>query len=359
MSIVSNSKSLSPAKPYLREKEEFYENVNPSTRALLALDAGRMGCWSLNIATDEVVGDRFVANLLGFDYDAQPWPADHFYNIVHPDDLAHVHAAVARALSGEAASYDVEFRKFNGDPSAPVQWLGARGQVTEWSEKGGPLRVVGVNWDVTDQKVSEQKLVAMAAEMDHRVKNAFAVIRALINLGNRTSDSKDDLVTTLRSQVEAMAMAHAVSARMARTTADAESLLGIRDIISSALAPWLGEKIDKQARVTINCAPDLMMHPRKVSPLAMVLYELSTNATKYGPLSSETGQIEISVEMTTDDDAVLIWSETSTAPHNETVAQSGFGTVLLENCAINLGGSVHREIKPGGLYLELQMNIAG
>lgn len=359
MSVEPNSKALNSAKHFQRDRDEFFDNVTPSTRALLALDAGRMGCWSINIGTNEIVGDRFDANLLGLNYDEQPWTREQFYKIVHPDDLDHVKATVAKALSGVDPNYNVDFRKFNNDPNAPVQWLGARGQVTEWDEHGNPLRIVGVNWDATEQKIGEQKLTAMAAEMDHRVKNAFAVIRALINLGNRTTDSKDEFVTTLRSQVEAMAMAHAVSARMARTTADADSLLNVHDIISSALAPWLGDKIEHTDRVKITCDPSLTIHPRKVSPLAMVLYELSTNATKYGPLSTDTGHIDISVHEKSGDEVLLIWSETSDPPPNESPTQSGFGTVLLDNCAINLGGAVHRDMKPEGLYLELRMNVAG
>ena len=354
-------KSDITAAPVTRMKDRLdpFDNVNASTRALLALDAGRMGCWSVNLVTEQVLGDRFIANLLGLDYDAQPWSLADGFDLIDPIDLDRVQAIVAKAISGETPTYDVEYRRRRTDPSMPVQWLGARAQITEWAEDGTALRAVGVSWDATEQKVGEEKLAVMAAEMDHRVKNAFAVIRALINLGDRTTDSKDEFVTTLRSQVEAMAMAHAVSARMARTTADADSLLGIHDIIVSSLKPWLTDKQDAPARVHIDCDPALMIHPRKVSPLAMVLYEISTNATKYGPLSTPIGEIHIAVTPMADDMVRLVWSETSDTRDAQPEAQSGFGTVLLENCAINLGGTVTKEMKPQGLHLELLMNVAG
>lgn len=131
----------------------LYESFSAPTRALLALDAGRMGSWSLNIPSGEVVGDRFLANLLGLDYDRQPWDMTTFYEVVDPADSSHVHAAVNHAWTGENKSYDIEFRRRRIDDTCPLLWLGARGQVTERSEDGTPLYMVGVIWDITHQKI--------------------------------------------------------------------------------------------------------------------------------------------------------------------------------------------------------------
>lgn len=347
--------------PNLGQKERFehFQNVNISMRALLALDAGRMGSWSLNIVTGEVVGDRLVAKLLGLNYDSQPWDVSDFYDTVDSEDLSGVQSAVENALSGTERFYDIEFKSKRQSAHEPVKWLGARGQVTERNENGEPLRLIGVNWDATEKKLLEEKHAMLAAEMDHRVKNAFAVIQALINLGDRLTNDKEEFATSLRTQVQAMSAAHAMSARMARTSADVETSVSVREIIETALAPWLSDRTHSKDRVQITCDPEILIHPRKVSPLAMLLYEISTNATKFGALSADVGLVKVDVAQVSDGDVQITWVETQQTPHQAPKSNSGFGSILLENCAVNLGGSVTQDMQPDGLHITLVMDVSG
>ena len=344
---------LTQQKNRLKQISHFSAPVH----AMLALDAGRMGSWSLDIPTGEVVGDRLVASLLGFQYDAQPWQAEQFYSSVHPDDLAEVQLAVDKALAGETPFYDIVFRTNQADESRPDVWLGARGQVTERDEGGAPLRLAGVNWDATAQKVNEQKLATLAAEMDHRIKNAFAVIRALVKIGVQSSSDKEDFASILSAQVEAMATAHALSARMARTTADADTKLDIREIIETSLAPWLNGPDDMSQRVGIICDKNMQIPPRKVSPLAMILYEISTNAAKHGALAEADGKVNITVDRHLDDAVTLKWTETADIAPRATET-TGFGTVLLSHCAQNLGGSITQTKTVTGFETVLTIDLA-
>lgn len=347
-----------PAVAHQRERLQQYRHFSAPVHALLALDAGRMGSWSLDVEAGEVVGDRFVAQLLGFSYEQQPWPIAAFFESVHPDDQSNVQEAVAKAFSGETQYYDTIFRTRHTDSQNIDVWLGARGQVTERSEDGTPLRVVGVNWNASEQKMYEHKLSSLAAEMDHRIKNAFSVILALVNLGDKTSDSKADFALTLRAQVEAMATAHALSARMARTTADADTNLSILDIIKASLAPWLGPNAQDPQRVVVNCDADILIPPRKVSPLAMILYEISTNATKHGALATTDGKVDISITRQPDNGVLFVWTETTMENTSKPDAKIGLGTVLLEHCAQNLGGSVTQTEDQNGLKITLAINLS-
>lgn len=342
-----------------RKRLQQYSHFSAPVHALLALDAGRMGSWSLDIPTGEVVGDRLVATLLGFDFDAQPWNVSQFFTSVHPEDLDTVQQAVEKALTGENPYYDTIFRANHGGTSNADVWLGARGQVTERDEDGAPLRLVGVNWDATEQKSHEQKLGLLAAEMDHRIKNAFAVILALLKIGDKLSDSKADFATTLRAQVEAMATAHALSARMARTTEDVGTKLNMSEIIEASLAPWLANDFEGPNRVSIVCDPDILVPPRKVSPLAMLLYEVSTNATKHGALAELEGSVEVVVARVSESTVVLRWIETATDIQPKSEAIDGFGTVLLQHCAQNLGGTFTQSKTPGRYETEFTMDLTG
>lgn len=194
--------------------------------------------------------------------------------------------------------------------------------------------------------------------MDHRIKNAFAVILALVNLGDKMSDSQADFALTLRAQVEAMATAHTLSARMARSTADADTKLSIVDIIEASLTPWLGPDASGPKRVTLDCDDAILIPPRKVSPLAMVLYEISTNATKHGPLATPDGKVVITVTRQSDDEVLFVWTETAAENTFEADAKTGFGAVLLEHCAQNLGGSVTQTRDHNGFRMALTINLS-
>ena len=307
-----------------------YDDAQAPVRALIALEAGRMGSWHWDIAAGTVTGDKFVAELLNMDFEAQPWPVQNVFASMHPEDLPRVQGEVDKALAG-ADLYEVEFRDTVVNPETGVEglrWLGARGRVTLRDEDGTPREMVGVNWDATQQKTHEERLSMLAGEMDHRVKNAFAVIRALVNLGARAEGDKKDFALTLRAQVQAMADAHAISARMARQTEAPLQSVPVAEVLNSALAPWTnvaGGHTPSGTSIDLHMDPHVQIAPRAVSPLAMLIYELATNATKYGPLGEAGGQLRVDLLRSAPAEAHLKWTERSegadTAQRSEEEAQ--------------------------------------
>ena len=363
----------------LADPLDHYDDVQAPMRALLALEAGRMGSWRWNIAEGTVTGDPFVADLLNMDFDAQPWPVGDVFASMHPDDLPRVQGEVDKALAG-ADIYEVEFRDRVIDPvtgEEGLRWLGARGRVTQRSDAGEALEMVGVNWDATQQKTHEQRLAMLAGEMDHRVKNAFAVIRALISLGERVPGDKKSFAETLKTQVQAMSDAHAISARMARAAQAPSAPVPVTEVVRSALAPWLGNgeaggdsgtgHATGRATVHLEADESILVLPRNVSALAMLAYELATNATKYGPLGEAGGTLNVTIERDGPEQAVIRWHETTDDPAVARKAEeeakdgvsSGFGSVLVQHCVNTLRGKVKRDMTPNGLRFELHMPVPG
>ena len=68
---------------------------------------------------------------------------------------------------------------------AEERWIEARCFVSYRSD-GSPLRVVGVNIDVTERKQADDHQRVLVAELDHRVKNVLATVSAV---AARTLDS--------------------------------------------------------------------------------------------------------------------------------------------------------------------------
>jgi PAS domain S-box-containing protein len=141
----------------LRESEE---------RLRLALAAGQMGAWDVDLATDLTRWDRKEFALLGLVESSVTPSTSEFYRHVHPDDLPLVEESVQRALSGPTGSMEHEFRVIRPDGS--IRWLAAKGQVLN-DHEGRPVRMVGVNFDVTDRRQTEERLRSFTHELEARV----------------------------------------------------------------------------------------------------------------------------------------------------------------------------------------------
>ena len=324
-------------------------------RAMLALDAGGIGSWRWNIAAEQTTGDRTLAGMFGLDFDAQPWPADSVFGVIHPDDLPGVHAAIAAAFEG--GGFHSDFREVSTDPATgreTIRWLSGRGRITRRAPDGAPLEMIGVTRDSTVEKEQEARLEELAREMDHRVKNAFAVMRSLIRLGRRTPGDKEGFAETLQNQVQALADAHALTVEAARAREGAVNVpVPVAGVLEGALRPWIARmhEFPDAPKVRLSAEGEVLVPPQRVSALAMLAHELATNASKYGALSGPGGDVEVTLRPEGPGQARLVWSEC--VPEGDVLPEgavpSGFGTRLIEHCVATLGGRVEQAIHADGL----------
>lgn len=359
-SATRNQRSETDTKAAIEDRLRHYDDQSAAERAMLALDAGRMGTWRWDIVNKTITADPQGATHMGLDYNAQPWGEEVGYQVIHPDDLEWVGERSQAALEG-ADQYEAVFREAPREdlgPDQPVFWLGVRGRVTKRAADGSPLEMIGVNWDATGEKQQEEKLRFLAGEMDHRIRNAFAIVQAMIGLGSRQSTDIKTFTNTLRQQVQAMADTHAISAKLAREDTQTTAM-GLNAILSQALKPWLNSKGPRaiRAKVSLNCPDDITLHPRVMSSMAMILYELTTNATKYGAMSASGGELAVQVKANDAGGFTLTWQEdlSKIAPEQRGKPLSdddwvgGFGATLLNQCAITLQAELVRDVTPDGV----------
>src|SRR5687768_13956046 len=140
----------------LRESEE---------RLRLALTAGQMGAWDVDLDTEVTRWDRKEFALLGLKEGTVVPSSKEFYRRVHPDDLSFVRESVQRAVS-ETGAMEFEFRVTHS--SGEIRWLAAKGLVFK-DHEGRPVRMVGVNFDVTERKETEERLHSFTQELESRV----------------------------------------------------------------------------------------------------------------------------------------------------------------------------------------------
>nr|WP_250808700.1 PAS domain-containing protein [Neorhizobium tomejilense] len=205
-----------------------------------------------------------------------------------------------------------------------------------WSSTKAPLRdadgkvigLVGVSVEITERKRIEERLQLMVNELNHRVKNTLATIQAI---ASQTLRGGDPIVRqNLERRLMALAAAHDVLTRENWEGAN------IDDVVTGALAPF-GEGGDYRFAVS---GPPIRLLPRAALALAMGLHELTTNALKYGALSTLNGQVAINWQIVEGAKPLLrlTWAE-SGGPPVVAPSKRGFGVRLIErSLAQDLGG---------------------
>lgn len=203
----------------------------------------------------------------------------------------------------------------------------------------------------TVQRSVEQKDFLLR-EMAHRMKNALTRISAIARQTARESPDKATLVESLNARLQAMSAAQDLLVLSGTDSADLEDLLRfeIDQISGSAANPGH------------LSGPPVRLNERQAHALALVFHELATNALKYGAGARAGGELRIhwAVEPDPSGDQVrLTWEELTPEPSHAAQGSapgqgSGFGTRLLEAMVVGeLGGSLTRQPRPGGLTIEI------
>jgi two-component sensor histidine kinase len=196
--------------------------------------------------------------------------------------------------------------------------------------------------DRTDERQAEERRQMLVAELNHRVKNTLAIVRAMARQSLRGTAELEDATARFEQRLEALADAHDVLTRERWAGAD------IREIVEGALAPF---ETSVEGAVEL-AGPPFLLTPRAALALAMVLHELATNAVKYGPLSLSGGVVEVT--WTLDDPGPdqrfgLLWRERG-GPPVTAPTRRGFGSRLIErSLAAEFGATARIDFAPEGL----------
>jgi two-component sensor histidine kinase len=215
-------------------------------------------------------------------------------------------------------------------------------------------------------------------EVNHRVKNQFAVILSMVRETSKRSSDPREFEELIRARIMALSRSHDLLVTSEWAGAS------LFDLIQEHLKPF-----GREEQILLS-GPVLTLQSNAVQNLGMAFHELGTNSSKYGALGSEDGQVEItwtigssaqgsgtqdlgakdlgakdlgrSVGASGGRDFQLLWTETSTPrpdDKGDESARKGFGTVVLQRVAPqSLGGSAQLERSPGRLSWRLSAPLA-
>ena len=221
--------------------------------------------------------------------------------------------------------------------------------------KSSDGRIVGASKiarDITERRRAQERQQLLLREMDHRVKNLFALVGGVVSFAARSATTPEELASTVGARLAALARAHDLTLSSARGSSEpAARSTTLHALIATILSPYEDHLPPGSGRVSI-AGPDVTLTGGVVTSLALLLHEFATNAAKYGALSTSSGCV--AVECSEDEQQfILTWRERG----GPTVTQGeGFGTLLARATVKDqLGGEMVRVWKPEGVTIGLSV----
>lgn len=184
--------------------------------------------------------------------------------------------------------------------------------------------------------IAQQEL--LAREVDHRARNALAVIQSIVSMMPPTSGPT--LAKVIDGRIRAMARAHTLLSHARWEGADLSKL------VDEELEPY--KAVD---RISIR-GPAVAIRPAVAQNFALAIHEMATNAAKYGALSTPRGRLDVSWSLNSER-LVLRWKESS-GPEARQPEKLGFGSKVIEaSIKRQLNGLVENEWTIDGLHTTL------
>jgi PAS domain S-box-containing protein len=158
-------------------EEELRENA---ARLEEAQRISHFGSWQRDLETNRSIWSKELYRIFGLDQPDCPPSFEDFLAFIHPDDRERVRSVLA-AAEADPQPLDVEFRIVRQDGSTRI--IHGRGQVVV--DAGARKRLVGIAQDITEQKVTEQRLAlaermaslgALAGGVAHEINNPLTYV---------------------------------------------------------------------------------------------------------------------------------------------------------------------------------------
>ena len=321
--------SLKQTEEALRESE---------ARQARAISAARLGHWEWEIGTNNIthLGGKDI--LYGLEEHEDLSNYEEFCEIVHPDDNELLKQSVIKCIEN-GGPHDVEFRIIWPDGS--IRWISSKGGLFR-DAVGVPLRMAGVNIDITERKVAEFEVHKLNEDLERRVaertlelakakeiaenaaraKGEFLAnmsheIRTPMNgvigmtellLETRLNDLQRDYASTIHNSAEALLtvindildLSKIEAGKMNLETASFD-LRALMEEVADLLAPRAHQKhLQITSRVDPGIATRIIGDPIRVR---QILTNLAANAVKF----TDAGEVKLNAEVieASDDQSVI------------------------------------------------------
>jgi two-component system CheB/CheR fusion protein len=265
-------------------------------------------------------------------------------DLIHADDRERVLARLGEAVAQRKACR-IELRHWHA-PSGAWRWVAW--QIAPILDDDGALAEwMGAFIDIHEQRIARELEGDLLHELQHRVKNSLAVVRALCDQTARHSTSLGGFVATFNGRLNALSEAQGL------LTDNSWGLASIDEVARTVLRAFMDEDVDD---IVID-GPPVALKPITTTNLALAFHELATNASKYGALAAPEGRVDVSW-VVVNGRVVLDWIE-SGGRKVRAPTRNGFGSRLLGRAfAHEPEASTKLEFAPEGVRYRATWRVA-
>jgi len=268
---------------------------------------------------------------------------DSWNGMFHPEDQEKAWARWRHSLqTGEP--YEIEYRLRRAD--GEYRWTLGRALPMR-APDGTIVRWFGTCTEIHEQKLALESRDLLSRELNHRIKNIFALVSGLIALMTKRRPEYSEFGTTLQERLVALARAHDLVNPLGE-----RSQASLCALLEDLFEPWTeaGEQIE------IHSDEDVDISQKSVTPLALLFHELATNAAKYGALSDPAGRVRVEIR-NNEPNLEICWTETG-GPPVKSPDEKGFGSELLQtSVSRQLKGEIAHDWSREGLRVRIQIPL--
>ena len=306
-------------------------------RLAIAAELTNLGTFDHDHETDIVTVTGNVCETNG----GKTMTRDELLASVHPADLPSVLNAIKRASDPESDGiYTEEHRIVRS--TGEVRWVSVKARTFFEGEGKArrPVRTIGAMLDVTEQRSFDEQQRLLMGELNHRVRNTLSVVQAIASQTLRSSSNPHTFVEDFKGRLQAIASAYKLLNETTWQGANLTELL--REQLSSSCG----------SGQVYTDGPEVWLPPQIALNLGLIIYELGTNARKYGALSVPGGRVQVSWQPIRGDDKTILrmeWEEIGGPPVRPPTSR-GFGMGLIERTiGSTIEGETKFEFKPEGV----------
>ncbi|MBA2771927.1 MAG: PAS domain-containing protein [Pseudomonadota bacterium] len=260
----------------------------------------------------------------------QRWP-----NLWPEEARAALEGALAKAAQGEPAHLQAECPTAKGNP----KWWDVC--VTGFKTEGGQTGFVSISRDVTEAVHAQQSAEAVAAEMRHRLGNAYHIVGSLLTSFARGDADKEAFAKEMITRLNALAAAQSMKV--------GGSDYDLRALIGALVQPYA----TPTTPIALDGVPACALKQAEVDALSMVMGELCVNSIKHGALS---GGGDIAVTGTFDSELLeLVWSERSKVAVKNHARRGGQGIEIMQRVLAARNGIIEHSWVANGVDVRVAL----
>ena len=268
----------------------------------------------------------------------------------HPDDQERAWA-VWRACLASGDPYEIEYRLRHR--SGDYRWTLGRAMAVR-DDEGNIVRWIGTCTDIDGTKNIAEQNAILSRELSHRIKNIFAVIAGLVSFSSRQQPGHESFAGNLKQRIAALGRAHEFVRPHSEYSEPADLPDSLHGIIRQILSPYPALET---GQIAIS-GDDVTVDDRSATPIALVIHELATNATKYGAMSTEDGRVAIDTSLD-GEELTILWREVGGPAIAQPPSRSGFGSKLMDLSVVGqLGGRFDRNWEKDGLIARINVDTS-